>query len=477
MDPTVSKIEVSRRRFLLATSSVFLLGACAAEAQVPRTAPRSTVDGLLGSTPFYIAHRGSGDNWTEHTELAYSSALAAGAKAIEVSVQATADGTLICHHDTNLLRMTGADLNIVEQTYATVAALRTDARQWLGPATAPERIPLLKEVLDAHAANNVIFLEDKQGTNTKTLLDLMDTYRDSTSHFVWKQPAGLKSYRDARERGYKTWGYFMDGTDGQFPKYAPNYDLLGIYHTASDNDVLTLVGYGKPTIAWEVHTRWMRDRLIKLGVQGLMCANIPYVPKDIANAHRDTFATGRRNSGDLPSIINWKFQPPISPASSSIALVDGEDQSYSMGSLCPVAREAYALGFQMRWPDRVVPSGGAGVAFGQLTDEPYLPLAIGRGGYHLLLDARGTLTLSTRNDADVRNSVLFKLPTRPPSAGEWIELKVTIDPTSIKIARTGSADYVRVTKNTSIRGGYFSLCKAYNGEFPVEFRAITIDPV
>ena len=82
-----------------------------------------------------------------------------------------------------------------------------------GAVSGPPADPKCSDVLDACAATHVVFLEDKQGTNTKVLLDLMDTYPDSTGHFVWKQDAGVKTFEDAQARGYKTSGCFLEQAD------------------------------------------------------------------------------------------------------------------------------------------------------------------------------------------------------------------------------------------------------------------------
>lgn len=469
--------RLNRRSFLFLAPAVALLAGCNSHSADPQKQKNYSIDSLLGTTPFYIAHRGSGDNWTEHSELAYSSSIEADVKSIEVSVQATSDGIFICHHDTNLLRMTGQDLEIKEHTYATIATVMNDSRQWLGPNTALEPIPLLKSVLDAYATSHVIFIEDKQGTNTKTLLDLMDSYKESTSHFVWKQSAGLKSYMEAHARGYKTWGYFIDNSNRQFEKYAPHHDYLGIYHLAADEDIRSLVGYGKPTICWEVHTRWTRDRLLKLGIHGLMCSNILYVRTGKPRNNSDTFSSGIRNAGDLPSNLNWKFQPPINPKDASISLADGEDLSYCMGSLCPVEQKSYALDFRMRWPQLITKAMESGIAFGQLTDEPYLPSTPGISGYHLMMASDGSMTLSRRSDGESNSSVVAVLSTPQPRLSAWVSVRVTVTPTSIEFTRQDVEGFTKKVADAKYRGGYFSLVKDYHGTMPTEFSSLSVQTI
>lgn len=466
--------RLARRSLLLLGPAGLVLAGCHVQASPIKTELDFTIESLLSTTPFYVAHRGSGDNWTEHTALAYASSINIGSKAIEVSVHATSDGVLVCHHDESLLRMTGQDLKIGEQTYNTISGILNDAREWLGPSTGLEAIPRLKDVLDAHANRRTIFIEDKQGTNTKALLDLMDTYEKSTSHFVWKQPAGLKSYVDVRARGYKTWGYFLNDSGNQFEKYALRHDFLGIYHLASDRDIQKLVGYGKPTICWEVHTRWMRDRLLDLGVQGMMCSNIPYVRTELSISDSDTFSSGRRNAGDLPSILQWKFQPTILPTIASVSLADDEDQGYSMGSMCPVNGEKFELDFTIRWTRQPDAGMECGVAFGQQSDRPYIPSDTGPAGYQLLFRADGTFTLSRRADGEDAGEVISVVKTPVPLVGTHVPISISVDGGSIRFARRDISGASGESTDTSYRGGYFSLLKNYHGRTAVEFSGLKV---
>ena len=435
-----------------------------------------TLTDLMSTAPFYIAHRGSGDNWTEHTAGAYSQAIQSGAKAIEVSVSATSDGVLVCHHDSNTERMTGRNLQIGEVTYEELGVLRNDSRAWIGPQTPREPIPLLKDVLDAHAATSVIFIEDKQGGNTKALLDLMDSYPDSKEHFVWKQTAGGKHYAEAKARGYKTWGYFVDNLGNRFADFADRFDYLGIYHGATDNEIKALVAYGKPVICWEIHTRWMRDRVTALGVTGLMSSNFPYVSGNAAMSQRDDFSSGVRAAGDLPWILVPTFQPTLQSEFSSVSLNNEASSTYTLGSMGPVTRDAYSLAFDMRWPMAVPDrSGTAGIAFGQADDQPYRPTAKATvGGYHLTLDAAGTMRLFSREVGALEGELLGETHSDAPKVGAWMRFRVDVTPRTITFTRLDGAVASGIANNSSHRGGYFGLNKNYQGKQPVEFRQVEV---
>lgn len=408
---------------------------------------------------------------------AYSESANLGIPAIEVSVNSTLDGVLVCHHDQSALRVTGRDSKIAELSYAELNALKVDARPWLGPATSLEPIPKLRDVLDRFAASHVIFIEDKQGTNTGVLLDLMDSYPSSTEHFIWKQSAPALQVAAAAKRGYKTWGYFVPDAVPRLDELAARFDYLGVHHTADDATIESVVAYGKPVICWEVHTRAARDRVTRLGVQGLMCSNVPYVISESPEP-RDQFASGSRAAGDLPWNLDqgWDSQPAIDPVSASVVLDQNQNFSYRLGSMGPVTNEIHSLTFEMCWPQEL-PSEQlhAGIAFGQQNDTPYRVLVPSLvGGYHLIIRPGGELVLYRRDPGNPAGTRLQSIVTAPVRAGDWMQFKIQVTPPSVTFSRLDGAGWSGVTMDREYRGGYFSLCKGYADPVPVQFRAIAV---
>lgn len=236
------------------------------------------IDDLFASDPFYIAHRGSGGNWPEHSMVSYSNAVKHGMKALEVSVVASSDGVLFCQHDQSMARTTGVTGAASSLPWDTIKNLTVTAAETDNPSQPRAPIVPLKEVLDRYAETHVIFLEDKQGTNAGTTLDMMDSYKDSTKHFVWKQWAGAGQYTAAANRGYKTWGYFQTSDFASFDTWAPRYNYLGIHTGCTDDQFRRMQTYAEasniPMICWEIHTDEQRRRAFSFGVQGMMTANI-----------------------------------------------------------------------------------------------------------------------------------------------------------------------------------------------------------
>lgn len=473
--------SLKRRQFLLAGAGTLLLAACGKLAE-PRPTSSSTlvftIDSLIATTPFYIAHRGSGDNWVEHSMSAYEHSVSLGAKAIEVSINATSDGVLVCHHDVTTKRLAGEDVNIADVTYAQLSLLLNSSTDWLGPAAKPRPIPRLTDVLDRFARTHVIFLEDKQGTNTRALLAAMAEYPNATGHLVWKTWAGAGQHELIRSAGFRTWGYFTEELYARADELSQKFDYLGVYSTATDAQIQQIASFGKPVIGWEIHYRSMRDRMSRLGVAGMMCSNLPYVTSTTARATTDTFDSGLRAAGDLPwtTDLGTSVQPTIDQAKGTVSLAVADIQSYLMGSLCPVPERRHTLACELRWPNALPDSNDhAGVAFGQTDDRPYrVRIASTVSGYHLIVRANGMIELFSREAGSINGLLVGSVKTDAPVVGKWIRLQIDVSAHHVHIYRLDAATWALETSAVVPAGGYFWLCKNYEAPIPVEFRAVSV---
>ncbi|MCC3277239.1 MULTISPECIES: glycerophosphodiester phosphodiesterase [unclassified Arthrobacter] len=476
---------ISRRSvFLLAGAGLGMAATgCHAGARVAPPAANSiaTVEDLLTREPFYAAHRGSQDNWPEHTAEAYRRSVEAGAEALEISVHRTSDNVFVCHHDPNTLRMTGVDKEIARSTYEELLELSNNAKAWLGPNSPGVPLPKLTDVLDQYAASCVIFLEDKASGDPADLLDIMDKYPEPTRHFVWKQSGTARQTPAVKERGYLTWGYFAEDESVKLTaQLAERFDLVGLHWSAPDGEVERAVEYGKPVLTWDIHTRFERDRMVRLGARGIICANLPYVTTDAPRADADSFAGGLRAAGDLPYALAWTHQPVIQPATASIRLDHPVKASYCMGSMCPLNGEAgYRISFEMRWPDKLPDEAGhAGLAFGQANDAPYrIREAASSGGYHFVQRTDGTMELFGRQAGETSGYVLGSSAATRPVPGDWMRYEVRVTPDEVSVARLdGDGERTVSARNNTYRGGYFFLCRNYDGPPAVEFRSIRSKP-
>lgn len=476
--------RLSRRSLLgLGAGAVLApaLGGCA-RTPAPAGAPSSdacpafgrasTVAELLRQPRFLLAHRGSGDNWPEHTLLAYRESLAAGAAAVEISVRRTQDGVLVCHHDADTARTTGENLVLARTPWSRVRDLRVDARRWLGPASEPQPISRLEDVLAALPQDCLAFVEDKDGTSADALLNLLDAQPRAKERFIWKQWAGAGQIRLATDRGYLSWGYLGPELLDRLAELAPRFTSLGIGTEQPDAVVSRVVAIGKPVIAWEVHRRSDAERLYRLGVAGLMCSNVRYVLNCEAAATSDDFSAGLRSPGDLPSVemLTWDKQPRFDTARGVLALNPAVTQAYQLGSLCPVG-ENYTISTSFRWSGR---AGEAGLGFCREDDSPYNPYPSARsaqpGGFRLRLGPTGRVELAEQAPGSAINGLLGSLDLPAPGQGGAVPIEISVSPGRIRLAGHGQE---ATANNVAPRGRYLFL---WARGAPVEVGSIAIRP-
>ena len=97
--------------------------------------------------PLVVAHRGASAREVENSLAAFRAAAQLGADAVELDVHATADGTLVVHHDEAI-----AGRGIPQLTAQQVAGLRLSNG---------EPIPTLAQTLDALGSRLQVFVEVK----------------------------------------------------------------------------------------------------------------------------------------------------------------------------------------------------------------------------------------------------------------------------------------------------------------------------
>ncbi|WP_163616608.1 glycerophosphodiester phosphodiesterase [Microbacterium sp. B35-30] len=487
---------MSRRGFLIGGLSTVVLAGCSAPPRASRSpsqaipaspspsgAPSPSrapipldVRELISRPRFYVGHRGSGDNWPEHTLGAYRNSLQAGAEAIEISVCSTSDGVLICHHDLSGERVLGVDRKIADMTWSEVSARSVDARSWLGVNTPLEPVSRLEDVLREIGPDTLVFVEDKQGTNTLQLLDTLDAQPRATQRFVWKQWAPASQVRAAKERGYCAWGYFDVEQIDRLDEFATTFDILGVPVSMPDEVIRQVVATGIPLMCWEVRFHDDVERLAGLGVAGLMCSNVGYLV-DGRRADRDTFATGRRAPGDLPTAIaalGWSSQPSFVPDRAALRIQQMDPTSYLMGSLAVPGGALSRLDLTIVWPDAVPPRGAAGVVFALNGDAP--GGQGGRGdadGYQFSLHADGTIALA-RCKRGVTGPDLAAGSVDAPTAGDPVRIRIDVSDGRMLAAADGGEPIEAKLAESDARGPWLRLFKDYASNQAVEFSQVRV---
>ena len=94
----------------------------------------------------------------ENTIAAFESAILKGATHLEIDIRPTADGQLVCIHDSTVDRTTNGTGRVDQYTLAEIKQL--DAGSWFAPQFADQRVPLVSEVFDLVRRYNVSYYID-----------------------------------------------------------------------------------------------------------------------------------------------------------------------------------------------------------------------------------------------------------------------------------------------------------------------------
>ena len=165
------QMAFNRRGFLKGASLAAIAGAAGGCAGV-RTAPPRSAKGRRTFMermsdkrhgPFFIAHRGCQSLAPENTVASFICAARLGLQAIETDVWITADGALVCAHDSSLKRMFGVPGKIAKMRFDELRRLVPTTGN--GLATWPKealRIPSFADYLDiCERYDKVPFIETK----------------------------------------------------------------------------------------------------------------------------------------------------------------------------------------------------------------------------------------------------------------------------------------------------------------------------
>jgi hypothetical protein len=428
-----------------------------------------TITQHIASNPFYVAHRGSGGEYPEHTMIAYQSAVAAGAQAIEVSCHISADGVLFCMHDTTLDRVTSGTWTGSNASWTWAAlnqAAQVQMQGLLGTGWANQPIPLLKEVLKSFLGRVVIFLEAKSSAATVPLQNLLlqPEYTGCQESVVWKNYYTNSSFPWAKSHGFYVWGYTdTNTTNTQMDAVDANVDMWGIPAESSDAQVSLVVARGKPTMVWEIHRRSEATRFTNLGVKGLMCAQYQYVTRSTPIRTGDDFNTKIKSPGNIGSnkgdptaalkydTLNSVYNPVLS------------GNSVLMGSFAPVnvGTNGYKITWDMQFP--VLPSGTlhAGLAFGCADDSKHTWNVTSNttSGYQVrIVPTTGAMRLyNFVAGVATATQIGTDLTTTAMTAGTYASFEAEVNPTSVVLRRTDGAGWSKTFTDTTYRGLYFHI--------------------
>lgn len=239
---------------------------------VPPVVDRDHVAEFLAATPFYVAHRLGGTEYPEFTRRGLDASLAAGFKALELSVRRCATGEFVLIHDWVTTRtVPGTDYQIWNTPWSTLAGLQQASGGFLR----------LTDVMDS-VPSDVVLAVDHKVTSDKPTSSSGDMESEAALFALLEERLGAQAQKRviikhfiqggvaarAKARGYRTMCMMYPNEVAGADLTA--WDVLGMEWNAPDDVWATLRATGKPLIAHIITTQAQATRARERGATGLM---------------------------------------------------------------------------------------------------------------------------------------------------------------------------------------------------------------
>lgn len=228
----------------------------------------TSVEAMLATPGFAVAHRGGSASWPEASMRAYTTAVAHSAGALEVSCQQTTDGVWVLVHDQTLKRVdpTAPSTPVTQMAWAQVQAYRTQ----------DEPLVRVEQVLDAYATSHIIVLDPKySAARWRTLASLLP--EGAKDRVIWKFSVDATWLaRQWAADGWKCWGYSYPEhvTTDQLKGWQEPWTYLGMSWDASKDVWDKTLSYGKPVWGHVCPTLDAYTTALAKGAAGCMVSGI-----------------------------------------------------------------------------------------------------------------------------------------------------------------------------------------------------------
>ena len=238
----------------------------------PPVVDRDHVAEFLAATPFYVAHRLGGTEYPEFTRRGLDASLAAGFKALELSVRRCSTGEFVLIHDWVTTRtVPGTDYQIWNTPWSTLAGLQQASGGFLR----------LTDVMDS-VPSDVVLAIDHKVTSDKPTASQGDMDSEAALFALLEERLGEAAKRRviikhfvkggvaarAKAKGYRTMCMMYPNEVAGADLTA--WDVLGMEWNAPDDVWATLRATGKPLIAHIITTTAQATRTRERGARGLM---------------------------------------------------------------------------------------------------------------------------------------------------------------------------------------------------------------
>lgn len=413
------------------------------------------------SIPWVIGHRGTTNIAApENTMPAFR--FAADAQAgIEVDVRTTADGGHVLIHDETAARTTGKQLVIAEATLRDVTAL--DASYAFHPDVFHgANVPALTEFLDTFGSTSPVLVHAISGDVAPVVQAIRD--RRLGPSVVLQSWSRLQLSASMRAGACIRTQILSDSDDVKQYLDAPDLWSVGMRSDRITPEAVRLLAdAGKWVMAWTVNDVWAAERLVQIGVAGIITDDPGYMRRLLlgvtptgssVNVPVDFLGSGWRfyaSSGSSPELAGAfaTFGVATSTTPTTYLIYPGirtPEGSYTITTTLVLMNASM---------DSTAPIG---LRFGWGADSDVSTLGRpepgARDGYNFLYRANGAVEIQ---------SVTENVPTAI-AMGAWgavaeggaVPLRVSVTPSAITIEQTDSGESISAVDVAHSRHGFIS---------------------
>jgi len=217
-----------------------------------------------------VAHRGAAGKAPENTLAAVRQAIEDETDWVEIDVQETADGRVVVVHDSDFMKLSGVPLKIWEGSFEQVREI--DVGSWFGAEFADERVPTLREVLEAARGRAGVVIELKYYGHDQELeqrvVDIVeDTNMVSEVAVMSLKYEGIQKMRKLRP----DWSLGLLSATAVGDLAGLDADFLAVSTgMAKPGFIRRAHAAGKRLFVWTVNDPVAISRMISLGVDGVI---------------------------------------------------------------------------------------------------------------------------------------------------------------------------------------------------------------
>jgi len=241
----------------------------------------SSLDLTRFASPLLIGHRGYPAKFPENTLASFEGAIQAGCDMIELDVTLTKDRKVVVIHDDTLDRTTSGKGPVKNHALSDIRTL--DAGSWFNPRFAAQRVPELSEVMELTAGRCMLNIEIKESAFEADypadaiehqVAELVKTTR-TTDRVIISSFDKRMLQRIAAMDAPPAVAYISNhGADKSVLEillkmrafsWHPRFKVL----TRDQVDMLHAAGL--KIFPWTINTREEAQRILALGVDGLIC--------------------------------------------------------------------------------------------------------------------------------------------------------------------------------------------------------------